>query len=115
MSNDNAPSIVFLTYSNRVGSTFLARLLSRYDKIGVSLEAFFPDGIVYPMDPIQSETDLDNYLDRLYREPHFKGWQLSRDALKESLINKGYPVTYPNILRSALGLFFPTVTTRPGY
>lgn len=101
-ATSGAPSLVVLSYLNRSGSTFLARLLSEYEDVAVSLEAQFDDGIVRASRRITNEADLDALLAELAVDPKFSGWGVDPAALKSRLAPAGYPVAYPAFLRAAL-------------
>ena len=101
-ADSGAPSLVVLSYLNRSGSTFLARLLSEYEDVAVSLEAQFDDGLVRASRRIANEADLDALLADLAVDPKFSGWGVDSAALKARLAPAGYPVTYPAFLRAAL-------------
>ncbi|HOP47867.1 MAG TPA: sulfotransferase [Desulfobacteraceae bacterium] len=98
--------IVFLTYLNRSGSTFLSRMLDEYADIGVTLEASFPDGIIFKSFNIKSQNDLETYLDRLFKDSKFNGWNLSREDLKAKLLELTYPATFPDIFPIILDEYF---------
>lgn len=102
LGTSGAPSLVVLSYLNRSGSTFLARLLSEYEDVAVSLEAQFDDGIVRASRRIANDADLEGVLAELAVDPKFSGWGVDSVALKARLAPAGFPISYPAFLRAAL-------------
>lgn len=100
------PTIVFVNYINRSGSTLLCRLLDAYEGISVGIEAGFP-GYIHELIPkqfeiINSETTLTRYLDELFEDIRFQQWKVDRGKLINRLEKIGYPLTFKDILFSCL-------------
>ena len=98
--------LVFLTYIPRSGSTFLSKLLDEYKEIAVSIEANIPDGFRNGKCFVKNDTELDEYLDRLYHDDKFKYWDIPRKDLKTILSQKEYPLKFSDILPVILSEYF---------
>jgi hypothetical protein len=98
--------LAFLVYLNRSGSTFLARLLSGYEDVAVSLEAQFDDGIVRAGRSARNDFELDAWLDRVLADPKFAAWGGDPERLRRRLRDGGFPVDFPRFLRAALAEAF---------
>ncbi|MFG0250515.1 MAG: sulfotransferase family protein [Phycisphaeraceae bacterium JB051] len=104
---DQSPRLIFLSYISRSGSTLLARLLSELPGVEATLEANFPDGVFRPELIINEPDDIPSALDRLYADPKFQGWQVSREALAQWLKSQNTPLRFAQILDGILKLTFP--------
>ena len=104
--------IVFLTYLSRSGSTYLAHHLNRYYDISVTLEADFPDGLFWRQLRITSPRQLNTLVDSMLRMRKFQQWGISREALRNGLSQCGYPIMFPQLLRTVLGISFAQTDTR---
>lgn len=98
--------VCFLVYLNRSGSTLLASLLNKYEDIGVSLEANFPDGIWHGDDHVRNPRELDRYLDRVYQDPKFEAWDIQRTVLHAALMRHNFPFRFSQILPVILKQYF---------
>ncbi|MFX0124902.1 MAG: sulfotransferase [Candidatus Hodarchaeota archaeon] len=98
--------IVFLTYINRSGSTFLANLLNEYEDIGVSIEARMPDGILYRSLEINKPQEIKRALEVLYSDGKFGAWNIDRNYLEGEISSLDFPIRYDQLLRTILKLFF---------
>ena len=98
--------VVFLTHMSRSGSTLLSKLLDQYKDISVGIEGYFPDNIVRKTPFVDSEDSLDKYLDLLYKDKRFQGWNLERESIRNSLLSLGFPLSYPCILLTSFKLYF---------
>ena len=98
--------IVFLTYLNRSGSTFLAKLLNEYSDIGVSLEARLPDGIFYGPLKLKKAQDIEKVLNRLYADEKFLAWNIDRNVLRKKLSNLKFPIKFNQFLNTLLQKYF---------
>lgn len=97
----------FLTYLNRSGSTLLAKKLAQYKDIGVGIEAKLIDGIQRGSVDIKNEDDLDQYLDLNYKDPKFRSWKISKEELKNRVIEKyNFPIRFNHFLETAFELYF---------
>ncbi len=95
--------LVFLVYLNRSGSTYLATLLDQYKEIGVSLEAEIPDGIHYHRRIyLTSQKEIEEYIERLYRDERFTAWQFDKQILQERFQKMLLPITFKHILPAIL-------------
>ncbi len=77
--------IVFLTYLNRSGSTFLAGKIAEVDNAFVSLEARIPDNILYGQCVLRNASDIDGVLSRLYADEKFSSWGVDREELSKAI------------------------------
>lgn len=102
--------LVFLTYLQRSGSTYLANLLDQYDGVGATLATNFPDGILLPELKLKTASDIDSALDQLYTDDKFKSWQLERPALERELRRADLPIDYPRFLHLLLRMYFANTT-----
>lgn len=100
------PRIYFLTYLERSGSTLLAQKLDSLENIAVSIEASFDDGIMRGKCEINSEKDLNSYLQNLYRDKKFLAWNVEKGEFEKALRNYVYPLHFKNLLSEALKLHF---------
>lgn len=98
--------IVFLIYINRSGSTYLANLLNQYENIGVSLEAYFPDGILRRPVIINRNEDIDKFLKILYSDIKFRSWEVDESELKNILLYEDKPIKFKKFLQIILGIYF---------
>lgn len=98
-------NIVFLTYLNRSGSTYLSAKLNNYQEIKMGVEARFKDGWITPGFSIHTEQDLHSYLDTLYLDNKFQAWKVHRDELVNKLAALAYPFCFSDILLAALTLY----------
>ncbi|CAK8711490.1 hypothetical protein GCAAIG_00780 [Candidatus Electronema halotolerans] len=99
------PQIVFLTYLNRSGSTYLADKLSRYKAIKMGIEARFVDGWIRPGFFVRTSDELRLYLDRLYQDAKFQAWQIDRDVLAKHLAALTLPLRFSDVLLTAFSLY----------
>ena len=104
--------IVFLLYMNRSGSTLLSALLDRYDAINVTPEANIPDNLLIKYSPVSSERDLEDYLDKLYKDKKFLGWEIDRERLHTRLLSIDYPYGFERILPEILDCYAEGRTSR---
>ncbi|MBU1122099.1 MAG: sulfotransferase [Candidatus Omnitrophica bacterium] len=99
-------TIVFLTYLNRSGSTFLSALLNQYEDIGVSLEAGLPDGILrYPLN-IGKKADIGKVLNCLYADKKFSSWNIDRIHLQKLLEESTLPLKFSSLLTMLMKCYF---------
>lgn len=99
-------TIVFLTYCNRSGSTYLASKIAASGSVGVGIEAKFADGWIEPGFSIQNQQDLETYLDALYQNVKFIAWSVDRKKLSGLLSQKAFPLLFSEFLLTALSCFF---------
>ncbi|MCI5194038.1 MAG: sulfotransferase [Candidatus Electrothrix sp. AU1_5] len=97
--------IVFLTYLNRSGSTYLSAKLSKYQEVRMGVEARFIDGWITPGFSICTEEELHSYLDTLYLDNKFQAWKIERDELVNRVSALSYPLRFSDILLAALSLY----------
>ena len=97
--------IVFLTYLNRSGSTYLADKLSRYETVKMGIEARFVDGWIRLGFSVRTVAELRLYLDRLYQDAKFQAWQINRDVLTKHLAALPLPLHFSDVLLAALLLY----------
>lgn len=92
--------IVFLSYLNRSGSTYLATRLNRYSDIVVGLETKIKDGIYKGKEVyLHNESDLDEYLKHLKADIKYASWGVDDQKLKKRIINNHkFPITFKEIL-----------------
>ena len=55
---------------------------------------------------IRNDVELDEYLGRLYSNSKFKNWGIDKGDMREELQKIDYPITFRDILPTALGLYF---------
>ncbi|MCF8227288.1 MAG: sulfotransferase [Bacteroidales bacterium] len=91
---------------SRSGSTLLCGLMDQYEDISVGIEGYFPDNIVRRAPVVNSLESLDKYLNLLYQDRRFRGWNIEQNKLKEKLVNIGFPLSYKNILLTCLFMYF---------
>ena len=99
------PQIVFLTYLNRSGSTYLADKLSRCNAVKMGIEARFIDGWIRPGFSVRTADELNSYLDALYQDAKFQAWQIDRDELAKHLTALSLPLRFSDVLLAALSLY----------
>ncbi|MCI5177841.1 MAG: sulfotransferase [Candidatus Electrothrix sp. AW3_4] len=97
--------IVFLTYLNRSGSTYLSAKLSKYQEVRMGVEARFIDGWITHGFFIRTEEELHSYLDTLYLDNKFQSWKIERDELVKRVSALPYPLRFSDILLAALSLY----------
>lgn len=98
--------LCILTYLSRSGSTFLARLLSEYRDIGVSLEAEFPDGVCYRELVIHGPEEVDGAVAALGRMEMFRHWQIDPGRLSARLRQMAFPIRFPALFQLILEMNF---------
>jgi hypothetical protein len=98
--------IAFLTYLNRSGSTWLASLLDQYAEIGVSPEARIPDGIAYGSIGLQTPSDANGFVERLYADFKFRAWKIDKDLLRKRIQETSFPVGFDRLLPLILNEYF---------
>jgi len=84
----------------------LANLLNQYESIGVSLEAYFPDGILRRPVAINKNEDVDKFLKILYSDVKFISWGISKSKLRSILIDKDKPIKFSKFLKIILKIYF---------
>ena len=102
------PNICFLIYLARSGSTLLASELDQYESIGVTLEENLPDGIKKgePL-KIENNEDLENCLNKIYRDEKFQAWGIDKTKLRNLLLKYSrFPLQYRDILINVYSLYF---------
>lgn len=100
--------IVFLTYIARSGSTYLSKLLSEYDDVGVTIEGDLPDGLKgRDLFEVNESGELDPALDCVYSNPKFREWSVERAKLKSRLLeHNNLPLDFNRLLTVVLDLYF---------
>ena len=98
--------IVFVTYMNRSGSTYLCKRLGDFSDIAVTLEASFPDGIARRELVIESAAGLDDGIRQLYDDAKFASWNVAPEDLKERLARARYPIGFPDIFAGIVDIAF---------
>ncbi len=98
--------LVFLTYLNRSGSTYLASKLAAYSDVGVGIEAKFFDGWNTPGFSVKNREELKVYLDRMYKDAKFCAWNVTRAELEAALLGNEFPLRFSDVLSEALRLYF---------
>jgi hypothetical protein len=98
----------FLIYLARSGSTLLAYHLNQYKQIGVTIEENIPETISQGKKfLINTEKELEEYLDRLYHDKKFKNWNIQRNTLKAHLLeHSDFPIRYRDFIKSIHELYF---------
>jgi len=101
-------SIVFLTYLNRSGSTYLAKLLSEYSDINIGIEGEFPNGYSRPFPIIRNERELLAFLAELKDDPKtkYQYWKIDPYKFLEQISESSYPLTFRTFLETSLNLYF---------
>lgn len=86
------PKIIFLSYINRSGSTYLSAKLNSHKDIVVTPEASFPQSLLgYASNEIYLSTDdLKPYIRHLFDDYKFASWKLNKEELL-SLASKQWP------------------------
>ncbi|CAK8724917.1 hypothetical protein KKHLCK_15355 [Candidatus Electrothrix laxa] len=97
--------IVFLTYLNRSGSTYLASKLDGYETVKVGIEARFVDGWIIPGFAVRTVQELHSYIDTLYKDTKFQAWNIQRNELLNLLTDLPLPLCFSDILQAALSLY----------
>jgi len=98
--------IVFLTYIQRSGSTFLSKLLNEYKDIGVTIEARFPDGTKRGLLEIESPEKIAYALQELYSDEKFRLWNIDKEILRKRLLEIDFPISYDQVLKTIFKLYF---------
>lgn len=80
-------------------------MLSEYEGLGVSLSGKFPDGLTTPSLPADM-VDSAAIADTLFTDPHFVGWNLSREEVIGVLDGLKRPVSFQTLLPAMLKAFF---------
>lgn len=102
-----AKRIFFLTYLNRSGSTFLSSFLDDFKEIAVGIEEDFPDGLSRGKCFIKDKVELHSYVEKLEKSSNkFKFWKLDSLDVKGDLLKNSFPITYSEVLKSLLSLYF---------
>jgi hypothetical protein len=96
--------IVFLTYLNRSGSTYLASRLNECEGIQAGIEARFVDGWITPGFSIRDDQELVKYLDNLFADDKFQAWKVSRKELTAVLSSLEFPLRFSEVLLAAHSL-----------
>ena len=101
-------NITFLTHMARSGSTLVARELSRFEALSVGIEESLPDGIVKGEEVLLEDRDeLDEWLERAWKDEKLAAWDIEQDALRNRLINNhSFPLRFREILEELLRLYF---------
>ena len=87
--------IVFLVYTARSGSTFLASALDSFEEIGVSIEDSLPGGLAF-VDEFSD--NFHSLLTAFQQDIKFKSWNILSNDLKQILENKSGNQILPSIL-----------------
>ncbi|MDY6861610.1 MAG: sulfotransferase [Thermodesulfobacteriota bacterium] len=104
--------VVFLTYLNRSGSTYLAKLLDEYSDIGVTPEARLPDGIIYSQFSLKASEDIEKILNKLYSDEKFLAWNIDRSVLEKKISTLEFPVAFNQFLGIILKEYFKNTNTK---
>lgn len=101
-------NIHFLTYLSRSGSTLLAKKLSEYPSLGVTIEANWVDGIRKGNRTIKinNKKELNAYLKTIEKSSKYKFWNIDSEKLEESILNKQFPFCYKDVLEEILLQYF---------
>jgi hypothetical protein len=100
--------LYFLIHFARSGSTLLANELDKNKSIGVTIEENLPDGIKKgkPVN-IKNTSDLDDYLELLYRDKKFYSWNIKKNELRTRLLEAySFPLKFCDILKAIHSLYF---------
>lgn len=100
------PQIHFLIYLNRSGSTLLAQKLNYFKEIAVSLEARLIDGIKRGPLIINTENDLEQYLNLIFQDEKISSWRMDLTSLKSRIRKNTYPIKFNTILKEILNEYF---------
>jgi len=96
----------FLSFINRSGSTLLAKELSSFRDVTVTLEGL--EGRSIGLDnlalELKSDHDIENWLDNVYTEEKFRSWKINRDELKGRLQEASLPINYNTFLSIVFNL-----------
>lgn len=98
--------IGFLTYMNRSGSTFLAKLLSECADISAGIEAHIPDGILFSCVVINEPWDVRKALKILYSDDKFYTWNIEKEKLEREISNLGFAIGYNELLWAKTKMYF---------
>jgi hypothetical protein len=106
------PTLVFLLYMNRSGSTLLASLLDQYSEVGVTPEANIPDGLGGLKLRLDTPGAVEYYLDRLYEDRKFAAWNVERSSIRAALHRLPPPRDFGRILVEILKCYFTAPEVR---
>jgi hypothetical protein len=108
MKNTNSEisnHLVFLTYLNRSGSTYLASKLAEYDCVSVGIEAKFIDGWITPGFSIADNDELEAYCKHLSENKKFQAWHVQLQEFKAALHKYRFPLKFSDLLFEALRIY----------
>ena len=88
--------IVFLVYTARSGSTFLASALDSFEEIGVSIEDSIPGGLAF-VDEFSD--NFHSLLTAFQQDIKFKSWNILSNDLKQILEIKYFHLSSARYLR----------------
>ena len=80
----NHKPFYFLSFINRSGSTLLAKELSSFRDVTVTLEGLERRSIGWDKITLElkSDRDIERWLDNVYSEEKFRSWEINRDELR---------------------------------
>lgn len=103
----NQKPFYFLSFINRSGSTLLAKELSSFRDVTVTLEGLERRSIGWDKVTLdlKSDRDIERWLDNVYSEEKFRSWEINRDELRGRLHDASFPISYNNFLSILLNLY----------
>lgn len=104
--NFETKELVFLLYDSRSGSTLLSSLLDQYSAISVSHESGFVPLILEYEKSLNTPSDLDRLLFRLYDEVQFRELNINREELLHSLMQLKAPYVKKELIETIIQLHF---------
>ena len=100
--------IVFLVYTARSGSTFLASILDSYSEIGVTIEDSIPGGVAFVDEFSNNKQAL---ISAFENDGKFKYWNFDKRNLLQILENKSVNQILPAILGTLFASEKPSSNT----
>jgi hypothetical protein len=83
---EQLPSVNFMVYDNRSGSTMVAALLDSFDEIGITLESPRPIWLLVQKKSYRGLNEAKKALSFLYADRKFREWGIARQQLEERIV-----------------------------
>lgn len=100
------PQLAFLLYVNRSGSTFLASKLADVPGIAMTIEANFVSLMIEHGFQLDSDKDIDRFIEILTVDDHFREWNIDNETLRTRLGALPRPAGVEEVTRAILDIRF---------
>ncbi len=106
--SEERPTLAFVLYDSRSGSTMLAALLNQYRSVGVSHENSVVTHILEHPGSLETPEDVERLVQTIRRDPVDRELGLEAEDYRTAFLDAGLPLTPADAIAAFADLYFET-------